>query len=266
LSWQAFQAVRDHSESRGATRTVGLVLASYAQPDGGSVHPSIKTIAEKAKVSRSTAIEARRWFLDHGEAEQVGTHPTATGSPIPDLSFRPLLQKGPDSGPFEGEGSGQRTLKGPGSEQKGPLSEQKGPDSGPEPKGNQSTKTTSPPPPEGEKTDSHSLEAKRRGRAEQRQVEEREQELEALRAQLPRLAGARHAQTERAIASLEAEAKRDDLSDLAGPAEVEARLAEEHRQATARALKPRHVCDCGGTDDGSGTCLACSKRKELVPA
>jgi hypothetical protein len=87
MSWQAVQAVRDHSQARGATLTVGLILASYADPAGGGVFPSLELLEEKAKVVRRTAIAARRWFVDHGEAEVEGTRPT--GAPI--LSFAPLI-------------------------------------------------------------------------------------------------------------------------------------------------------------------------------
>ena len=44
MSWQAFEAVRDHSEATGATRTVAFILASYANANGGDVFPSIETI------------------------------------------------------------------------------------------------------------------------------------------------------------------------------------------------------------------------------
>lgn len=112
------EAIRDHSAARGATRTVGFVLASYAAADGGSVYPSIETIrkgtgrrvgpdGKKAGgVTRKTVVDARRWFVEHGEAIIVGTRPSHTGTPVPVLDFSPLLREGSLSEP-EPEGNDQ---------------------------------------------------------------------------------------------------------------------------------------------------------------
>jgi hypothetical protein len=90
MSWQAFEAIRDHSESRGAARTVGFVLASYADEHGGNIFPSLDTIGRKAKVARKTAVDARRWFLDSGEAVQEGERRSGT----PSMSLAPLIARG----------------------------------------------------------------------------------------------------------------------------------------------------------------------------
>ena len=118
MSWQAFEAIRDHSKSRGATRTVGFVLASYANAEGGSVFPSLNTIRRgtgarpqrnrKGKLEltggagKKTVVDARRWFVDNGEAIITGTRPSHTGAPVPVLDFSPLLAKGSMGQPSKG--------------------------------------------------------------------------------------------------------------------------------------------------------------------
>lgn len=126
MSWQAGNAVRDHSESRGATRTVALVLASYADQDGGGVYPSLSTIAAGAKVRRHTAAEARRRLIESGEVAVIGWRSSRTGSSTPILSFAPLMMKGTPSGPLNDEGDAERPLKGPVDESKGTLSDVEG--------------------------------------------------------------------------------------------------------------------------------------------
>lgn len=110
MSWQAVELVRDSSRSTGATRLVGMVLASYANDHDGSgpyggIFPSIDAIRRgtgarkdaegklKGGATRRTAIDARRWFVANGEAEIVGSKPSRTGSTIPVLSFTPLLAR-----------------------------------------------------------------------------------------------------------------------------------------------------------------------------
>lgn len=109
MSWQAVELVRDHSRAAGQTRTIALVLASYAnEEDGngnpyGNVWPSIETIRKgtggrkdengklKGGATRKTVVDARRWLIENNEAEIVGTRPSHTGTPIPVLDFTPLL-------------------------------------------------------------------------------------------------------------------------------------------------------------------------------
>jgi hypothetical protein len=142
------EAIRDHSKATGATRTVGFVLASYADKDGGGVYPGLTAICKGAGVGKKAAIDGRRWYLENGEAILVGTKPSRTGTPIPELDFSPLLRKGAegeplggdkgsDSAPFDFQGFAEDTLKGSDSapsrvrsgHRKGALSE-------PEPEGN----------------------------------------------------------------------------------------------------------------------------------
>ena len=89
MSWQATEAVRDYSTSRGAVRTCGLVMATYADKIGENCHPSLSTIERGAGVTRETAAAARRWFIDHGEAIVTGR--CRSGTPI--LSLRPLVER-----------------------------------------------------------------------------------------------------------------------------------------------------------------------------
>lgn len=71
MSWQAMEAIRDHSESRGAARTIGFVLASYADKYGNGIFVSLDRLCEEAKVARKTAVDGRAWFIERGEAELV---------------------------------------------------------------------------------------------------------------------------------------------------------------------------------------------------
>jgi hypothetical protein len=138
VSWQAFQAIRDHSESRGAKRTVGFVLASHADKRGDNVRPGLDKICAGAKVTRKTAVDARRWFVEHGEAEIVGYWPSRTPNPIPILSFAPLIAKG---SPSELARLAEQTLKGSLDAGKGSLAPAKGSLGQPEPKGKRQTES-----------------------------------------------------------------------------------------------------------------------------
>jgi Helix-turn-helix domain len=88
-----------------------------------------------------------------------------------------------------------------------------------------------------------------------------EDELARLEAHLKRKPG--DSRTARAIATVRDELgiEVDDLSDLAGAEEVERRLAEQRQRETADAARQENFCDCGGADDGEGSCIACSKPK-----
>jgi hypothetical protein len=139
MSWQAVDAVRDHSETRGAARNVAFVMATYADKHGDGVYPSIATIAKQAKVTRKTAIDARRLLIESGEVEVTRWRETRTKSPSPEVSFAPLIAKGSPSEPLlseplDGEGFDDPTLKGsPGEPQGFAEDPPKGSPSEPEP-------------------------------------------------------------------------------------------------------------------------------------
>lgn len=163
------EAIRDQSAATGMTRTVGFVLASYANALGGDVFPSIETVrlgtgARPVRNSKGrkelrggatakTVVEARRWFVDHGEAIIVGTRPSHTGTPVPILDFSPLLRKGSLGQPFEsGKGSLGEVFDGEGLAEETPKGSQgegsrvrpepsKGSPSEPEPEGNANTES-----------------------------------------------------------------------------------------------------------------------------
>jgi hypothetical protein len=111
MSWQVSEAMRDHSEACGATLNCGFVWATYASADGSGVYPGLTTVMRQAKVSKKTAIKARRWFIDNGEAVITGSKPSHTGTPIPVLDFGPLLlrAKGGASPPSDGAKGGPST-------------------------------------------------------------------------------------------------------------------------------------------------------------
>lgn len=88
-------AMREHSRSRGATRTIGFVLASYADKYGHGVYVGLDRLCKEAKVARKTAVDGRRWFIDNGEAEWMER---PDGKPLMQgrtqkLSFAPLLDR-----------------------------------------------------------------------------------------------------------------------------------------------------------------------------
>lgn len=62
MSW-----VFKHSESRGNARLVLLAIADRANDDGTDAWPSIRTIAEKARVSERTAIRSVQALEELGE-------------------------------------------------------------------------------------------------------------------------------------------------------------------------------------------------------
>lgn len=152
MSWQVTEVFRDYSNSRGAIRTVGFVFASYASADGGGVYPGLATIARQAKVSKKTAIRARRWFVANGEAIITGTKPSHTGTPTPVLDFGPLLlkskggasspSKGDETSPSSSEGGTQGPARGnPGHPPRVNSVPLEGVESTPEPEGNANTKS-----------------------------------------------------------------------------------------------------------------------------
>lgn len=89
------EAVRDHSESRGAARTVGFVLASYADKYGNRIYVGLDRIMAEAKVNRKSAVDGRRWFLENGEAElteRPDGKPLMRGR-VRVMSMAPLLER-----------------------------------------------------------------------------------------------------------------------------------------------------------------------------
>lgn len=93
MSWQVMEAVRDHSESRGATRTVAFVLASYADQWGNDIFISLDRLMKEAKVGRKAAVDGRRWLVDNDEAELVDRpdgQPKKRGR-VRVMSMRPLM-------------------------------------------------------------------------------------------------------------------------------------------------------------------------------
>jgi hypothetical protein len=95
VSWQAVEAVRDHSESRGAARTVGFVLASHADKYGNNIFIGLDRIMVEAKVGRKSAVDGRRWFLENGEAELTDRpdgQPLMKGR-VRMMSMAPLIER-----------------------------------------------------------------------------------------------------------------------------------------------------------------------------
>ncbi len=60
---------REHSKARGAARTVGFVLASYADKWGNGIWVSLDRLMREANVNRKSAVDGRHWHLKNGEAE-----------------------------------------------------------------------------------------------------------------------------------------------------------------------------------------------------
>jgi hypothetical protein len=107
MSWQAFEALRDHSASKGATRTVGFVLASHADKWGENIFVSLDRVMAEAKVGRKSAVDGRRWFIEHGEAEPVD-RPDGVAlmrGRVRVLSMRPLLERAREAEAAEGSDS-----------------------------------------------------------------------------------------------------------------------------------------------------------------
>jgi hypothetical protein len=205
VSWQAVETFRDRSQSRGATRTVGFVLASYADKFGGSVYPSLATIEAKAHVGRKAAVDARRWLIESGEAEVVGQRRSGT----PELSLAPLFrglpseppgQKGVSSanqgGSIQSAGGSLRTGQSSPSEPEPEVETEK--------ESENETKQIGPSFPETENSNSSSSEAAGTRRA-LREREELTAELDRLRVQLPSTTAPLREQTMRSIATLEAQ-------------------------------------------------------------
>jgi hypothetical protein len=89
------EAIRDHSESRGAARTVGFVLASYADKYGNGIYVGLDRIMAEAKVNRKSAVDGRRFFLENGEAELVDRpddKPLMKGR-VRVMSMAPLMER-----------------------------------------------------------------------------------------------------------------------------------------------------------------------------
>lgn len=116
MSYQASEAVRDHSQSKGATRTVAFMLATYAGDNGEEVYPSITTICKLAKVSRKTAVAALCWLVEHGEIERVGKRKRGNVEysmrPLTDMRLVALGNQSPQETPSGGPGKPELVTSG----------------------------------------------------------------------------------------------------------------------------------------------------------
>lgn len=72
--------VLTHSDERLGRRLVLLVLADYAHDDGTRAFPSVDTMAEKARMSRSQVQRVLRQLVESGAITKTGT--TGTGTVI----------------------------------------------------------------------------------------------------------------------------------------------------------------------------------------
>jgi len=65
------QWVIEHSPSKGADRSVLLMIAYHADPDGGQSWPSIETLAREARLSRRATCYAIASLVEAGEVEMA---------------------------------------------------------------------------------------------------------------------------------------------------------------------------------------------------
>lgn len=72
MSLRAIIAVFERSEARLAHRLVLLALADYAHDDGSNAHPSVKTLARKARVDERTVQRALADLVATGELVKTG--------------------------------------------------------------------------------------------------------------------------------------------------------------------------------------------------
>jgi hypothetical protein len=76
--YAVFRAVRDHSQARGAARTILFVLATYADRSGGGIYPSYDTIEKGAFCTRDTVAKSLQRLVELGEIEKVRQRPSGT--------------------------------------------------------------------------------------------------------------------------------------------------------------------------------------------
>jgi hypothetical protein len=266
--------------------------------------PSQRTLARLCNCSRSAVQEAIERLHELGEIADTGERRhrgTIVWEVLPDLDWTADRSSDPDddwtgersretgettTGPESGHVTGRFSeTTGPGSPTTGPLPGHK-PVVEPEEQKNQKIeKGRSPSAPDLLPTDSQitdtatatepepaALPAAQATRKEQlhQQVEREAQarELADLKAQLPKAKkGSLRDQTERCIATLEAELTADDLSDLSDPDPAE--LERQRLQHLEGAAPSAVTCTCGGPydDEGDRLCVMCGKpQPEAVAA
>lgn len=79
--WEWEQAVKTRSRKEGMTpgcQHVALLLSTYADGDGSSIRPSVRTLTEVSGKSRASVHEALRYLRDKGWVEQVSRGAGAT--------------------------------------------------------------------------------------------------------------------------------------------------------------------------------------------
>lgn len=108
-----------------------LVFADHADDDGSNTWPSAETIAFEGRMSRSTAVEARKRLERDGRIERSGTDPNGSGSPRYTVRMEAAAEGPPPARrrPRRGSDSGRGRIPDGGSD----SDVSRGPESGPEP-------------------------------------------------------------------------------------------------------------------------------------
>lgn len=78
MSYVVVQFVRRHSQAKGATLAVHIVLAEHARSDGTNAHPSVARIAAETRCSRRTVQYALRTLEDAGCIRRTGLRRSGT--------------------------------------------------------------------------------------------------------------------------------------------------------------------------------------------
>jgi len=71
VSWQATTWVVKHSQHKGSALLTMLMLANHAGPDGGTIYPSLATLAAETRLSRRQVIRIIDRLLESGELVQI---------------------------------------------------------------------------------------------------------------------------------------------------------------------------------------------------
>jgi hypothetical protein len=138
VSWQAVEAVREHSRATHSARLIALCLASHAHADGSNAFLSITTLQREAKLAnRSTVVNGLRRLRELGEVEQTDTRPSGTPVYKLTLPIEGSSKTGPAASP-ENElptylGGPLSAPTSPIGDGAGPVLDGIGPVSGPEP-------------------------------------------------------------------------------------------------------------------------------------
>ena len=75
MSWQAITAVIASSRHKGSELLCLIMLSNYADPDGGSIFPSIGRLADDCRMSRSTVQRCIKSLLESTELIPCGLGP-----------------------------------------------------------------------------------------------------------------------------------------------------------------------------------------------